>query len=60
MQDVVSRGDWLLGKPGVPGTKSPLQRFFGYGNYVRRSEGWRCRDGKFGGEDEGDEGDDRY
>lgn len=36
MQEVVSRGDWVLGKPGVPGTKAALQRFFGYGGYARR------------------------
>lgn len=36
LQEVVSRGDWLLGKPGVPGTKAALQRFFGYGGYARR------------------------
>lgn len=26
----------MLGKPGVPGTKAALQRFFGYGGYARR------------------------
>lgn len=36
LQEVVSRGDWLLGKPGVPGTKAALQRFFGYGGYARK------------------------
>lgn len=36
LQEVLSRGDWLLGKPGVPGTKAALQRFFGYGGYARR------------------------
>ena len=36
MQDLLSRGDWLLGKPGVPGTKAALQRFYGYGGFARR------------------------
>ncbi|KAK4695951.1 4-hydroxy-2-oxoglutarate aldolase, partial [Lecanoromycetidae sp. Uapishka_2] len=36
LQEVLSKGDWLLGKPGVPGTKAALQRFFGYGGFARR------------------------
>lgn len=36
LQEIVSRGDWLLGKPGVPGTKAALQRYLGYGGYARR------------------------
>ena len=36
LQEFVSRGDWLLGKPGVPATKAVLQKFFGYGGYARR------------------------
>ena len=36
LQQFVSSGDWILEKPGVPGTKAVLQRFFGYGGYARR------------------------
>ena len=36
LQEIVSRGDWLLGKPGIPGIKVALQKFFGYGGYARR------------------------
>lgn len=36
MQEVLSNGDYFLGKPGVPGTKAALQRFFGYGGFARR------------------------
>ena len=36
LQEVVSRGDWLLEKPGVPGTKAALEWFYGYGDYAKR------------------------
>jgi L-threo-3-deoxy-hexylosonate aldolase len=36
LQDVLSRGNWLLGRPGVPGTKAALQRFSGHGGFARR------------------------
>lgn len=36
LQEIVSRGDFVLGKPGVPGTKAALQKFYGYGGYARR------------------------
>lgn len=36
LQEVVSRGDWLMGKPGVPGTKATLQQHFGYRGFARR------------------------
>ena len=36
LQEIVSRGDWILEKPGVAGTKAALQRHFGYGGYAGR------------------------
>ncbi|MCJ1230970.1 hypothetical protein MMC12_007645 [Toensbergia leucococca] len=36
LQTIVSRGDWILTKGAVPGTKQALQSYFGYGGYPRR------------------------
>jgi L-threo-3-deoxy-hexylosonate aldolase len=36
LQKVLSKGDWVLTKAAVPGTKSALQSYFGYGGYGRR------------------------
>ena len=36
LQENFRRGDWLLRKPGVPGTRVALQKFFDYGGYARR------------------------
>lgn len=34
-QHRLSRGDWVLTKSAIPGTKSALQSYFGYGGYPR-------------------------
>ncbi|KAA8908202.1 hypothetical protein FN846DRAFT_680214 [Sphaerosporella brunnea] len=31
----LSKGDWILSKAGIPGTKSAIQSYFGYGGYPR-------------------------
>ncbi|KAF2403568.1 aldolase [Trichodelitschia bisporula] len=36
LQKVLSTGDWVLTKTAIPGTKSALQSYFGYGGYPRR------------------------
>ncbi|ROW02885.1 hypothetical protein VSDG_01922 [Cytospora chrysosperma] len=36
LQKVLSKGDWVLTKAAVPGTKQALQSYFGYGGYGRR------------------------
>jgi L-threo-3-deoxy-hexylosonate aldolase len=36
MQKVLSKGDWVLTKAAIPGTKSAIQSYFGYGGYPRR------------------------
>ncbi|KAL1965397.1 hypothetical protein VTN77DRAFT_5834 [Rasamsonia byssochlamydoides] len=36
LQKVLSAGDWVLTKAAIPGTKSALQSFYGYGGYPRR------------------------
>jgi L-threo-3-deoxy-hexylosonate aldolase len=34
-QMVLSKGDWVLTKGAIPGTKAALRRYFGYGGYPR-------------------------
>jgi L-threo-3-deoxy-hexylosonate aldolase len=36
LQKVLSKGDWVLTKAAIPGTKSAIQSYFGYGGYPRR------------------------
>ncbi|AEO56329.1 L-threo-3-deoxy-hexulosonate aldolase [Thermothelomyces thermophilus ATCC 42464] len=36
LQRVLSRGDWVLTKSAIAGTKSAIQSYFGYGGYPRR------------------------
>jgi len=36
LQKVLSKGDWVLTKTAIPGTKSGIQSYFGYGGYPRR------------------------
>ncbi|KAK6359752.1 hypothetical protein TWF696_000892 [Orbilia brochopaga] len=36
IQKVLSKGDWVLTKAAIPGTKSAIQSYFGYGGYPRR------------------------
>ncbi|KAL1953069.1 hypothetical protein VTO42DRAFT_3631 [Malbranchea cinnamomea] len=36
MQKVLSAGDWVLTKGAIPGTKSAIQSYYGYGGYPRR------------------------
>jgi L-threo-3-deoxy-hexylosonate aldolase len=36
LQKVLSKGDWVLTRGAVPGTKAALQQYFGYGGYPRR------------------------
>lgn len=36
LQRLLSRGDWVLTKGGIPGTKSGLRSYFGYGGYPRK------------------------
>ncbi|KIW06399.1 uncharacterized protein PV09_02852 [Verruconis gallopava] len=36
LQKVLSKGDWVLTKSAIPGTKSAIQSYFGYGGYPRR------------------------
>lgn len=36
LQRVLSKCDWVLTKAAVPGTKSAIQSYFGYGGYGRR------------------------
>ncbi|KAF3908692.1 hypothetical protein AA313_de0208812 [Arthrobotrys entomopaga] len=36
MQKILSKGDWVLTKAAIPGTKSAIQSYFGYGGYPRR------------------------
>ncbi|PGH11339.1 hypothetical protein AJ79_04955 [Helicocarpus griseus UAMH5409] len=39
LQKVLSAGDWVLTKAAIPGTKSAIQSYFGYGGYPRRPLG---------------------
>ncbi|KAJ6785828.1 hypothetical protein PWT90_09609 [Aphanocladium album] len=36
LQKILSRGDWLLTKAAIAGTKQAIQSYFGYGGYPRR------------------------
>lgn len=36
LQKVLSKGDWVLTKAAIPGTKSAIQTYYGYGGYPRR------------------------
>lgn len=36
LQKVLSKGDWVLTKAAIPGTKAALQEYYGYGGYPRR------------------------
>jgi L-threo-3-deoxy-hexylosonate aldolase len=36
LQKVLSKGDWVLTKSAIPGTKSAIQSYYGYGGYPRR------------------------
>jgi len=36
MQKILSKGDWVLTKAAIAGTKSAIQSYFGYGGYPRR------------------------
>ncbi|KAF2196016.1 aldolase [Delitschia confertaspora ATCC 74209] len=36
LQKVLSKGDWVLTKAAIPGTKSAIQSYFGYGGYPRK------------------------
>ncbi|KAL1999637.1 hypothetical protein VTN02DRAFT_4227 [Thermoascus thermophilus] len=36
LQKLLSAGDWVLTKSGIPGTKSAIQSYYGYGGYPRR------------------------
>jgi L-threo-3-deoxy-hexylosonate aldolase len=36
LQKILSKGDWVLTKAAIAGTKSAIQSYFGYGGYPRR------------------------
>lgn len=36
LQKVLSKGDWVLTKAAIPGTKSGIESYYGYGGYPRR------------------------
>ncbi|MCJ1372554.1 hypothetical protein MMC20_003779 [Loxospora ochrophaea] len=36
LQKLLSKGDWVLTKAAVPGTKQAIQVYFGYGGYPRK------------------------
>lgn len=36
LQKLLSRGDWVLTKGAIPGTKSGIQSYFGYGGFARK------------------------
>jgi L-threo-3-deoxy-hexylosonate aldolase len=36
MQKILSKGDWVLTKAAIPGTKSAIESYYGYGGYPRR------------------------
>jgi L-threo-3-deoxy-hexylosonate aldolase len=36
LQRIISTGDWITTKTGVPGTKSAIQSYFGYGGFARQ------------------------
>ncbi|PGH19384.1 hypothetical protein AJ80_04025 [Polytolypa hystricis UAMH7299] len=39
LQRVLSTGDWVLTKAAIPGTKSGIQSYFGYGGFPRKPLG---------------------
>ncbi|KAK7539098.1 hypothetical protein IWX49DRAFT_88312 [Phyllosticta citricarpa] len=36
LQKVLSKGDWVLTKSAIPGTKSAIQSYYGYGGFPRK------------------------
>lgn len=36
MQKILSKGDWVLTKSAIPGTKSAIESYYGYGAFPRR------------------------
>jgi len=36
LQKILSKGDWVLTKSAIPGTKSAIESYYGYGGYPRR------------------------
>jgi len=36
LQRVLSKGDWVLTKAAIPGTKSAIESYYGYGGFPRR------------------------
>lgn len=36
LQKLLSQGDWVLTKSAIPGTKSAIQSYYGYGGFPRR------------------------
>lgn len=36
LQKILSKGDWVLTKTAIPGTKSGIESYYGYGGYPRR------------------------
>lgn len=36
LQKVLSKGDWVLTKTAIPGTKSGIESYYGYGGFARR------------------------
>lgn len=36
LQKLLSKGDWVLTKSAIPGTKSAIESYYGYGGYPRR------------------------
>lgn len=36
LQKTLSKGDWVLTKAAIPGTKSAIESYYGYGGYPRR------------------------
>ena len=36
LQKVLSKGDWVLTKAAIPGTKAAIQEYYGYGGYPRK------------------------
>lgn len=45
LQKVLSKGDWVLTRGAVPGTKAALETYFGYGGHPRRPLGRVSKDG---------------
>ena len=36
LQKALSKGGWVLTKSAIPGTKSAIESYYGYGGYPRR------------------------